>query len=97
MSDELDLPEPKKKRGVSGLITTLVIGGAIGSVLGLAFAPQRGSKTRKVLKEKADVAVKEGKKFLKEHEKEIDQIKTGGLEILSDLKDQMLENKKQKK
>ncbi len=96
MPDELDLPEPKKKRKVGGLIATLVIGGAIGSVIGLAFAPQRGSKTRKVLKEKAGTAIKEGKKFLKTHEREISQIKTGGLEIFNDLKEKMLEDKKKK-
>ncbi len=36
--------EKKKKQG---LVTGILVGGAVGSVLSLLFAPQKGEKTRK--------------------------------------------------
>jgi gas vesicle protein len=61
MSDKPNIP---KKKSVGKLIAGLVIGGTIGSVMGLAFAPQKGNRTRKVLKEKAEKALGEGKKIV---------------------------------
>lgn len=45
--------ENKKRRGVfDKLILGAIIGGAIGSVLGLTLAPKKGKDTRKFLKQK---------------------------------------------
>ncbi len=53
---------------VDKLVVGAIIGGAIGSVLGLTLAPKEGKKIRK------DIAGK-SKKFIKNHQKEI---KTAG-------------------
>lgn len=49
--------QPPKKKGklrwaLDKLVMGAIIGGAIGSVLGMAFAPRKGKETRKILKEK---------------------------------------------
>lgn len=86
MPDDNYLEPKQDKNKLAKIIATFVIGGAIGSVLGLAFAPQKGSETRKVMKKKTDSVIKKSQKFIKDHEQEINQIKEGGLGILSDLK-----------
>lgn len=48
-----------KKRG--GLITGIVVGGAIGSVASLMFAPKKGSETRAEVAEKGKELFDEGK------------------------------------
>ena len=63
------MSDDEKKGCVGKVIAGLVIGGAIGSVLGLAFAPQRGEKTRKELKKKTDKAVEIGQKMYDEYQK----------------------------
>jgi gas vesicle protein len=45
----------------SNFFTGLLLGGIIGAVLGLLFAPQPGEKTREQLREKADEFVSLGK------------------------------------
>jgi len=65
MSDE-------NKKKSTGLLATLIIGGAIGSVLGLTMAPQKGSKTRKAIKKKTGELLEKGAEFaekIKEQEK----------------------------
>lgn len=42
----------KKKKGYGGLITGIVVGGAVGSVASLLFAPKKGSDTRAEVAEK---------------------------------------------
>jgi len=53
------MPQTKKKKGYGGIITGIVVGGAVGSVASLLFAPKKGSETR------ADVA-ETGKKLFDE-------------------------------
>lgn len=45
----------------SNFFTGLLLGGIIGAVLGLLFAPQPGEKTREQLREKADEFASLGK------------------------------------
>jgi gas vesicle protein len=81
-----DLPEiPKKKRRLGGIIATLVIGGAIGSVVGMSLAPQSGKKTREDLKKKGEKILQEGKRFIDEHEDEIAGLKQSGSSLLSEI------------
>jgi gas vesicle protein len=61
MSDE------KSNSGMGKLLAGLLIGGAIGSVLGLALAPHDGKKNRKIMQEKAEEAAKLGQKILEEN------------------------------
>lgn len=58
----------KKKKGVFKILTGIVVGGAIGSILGLTLAPKKGKDTRKALREKSM------KLFLKKKEKTNDKL-----------------------
>ncbi len=42
--------EKKKKKKVDTLVKGLIIGGAIGSVLGVTLAPKSGKETRQIIK-----------------------------------------------
>lgn len=71
--------EPKKTgRFVDKLILGAIIGGAIGSVLGLTLAPKKGKETRDILKEKGKQIYKKGKdihsQFMDEHGEDIEKI-----------------------
>lgn len=54
-----DVEKDCKKRG--GLITGIIVGGAIGSVASLLFAPKKGSETRAEVAEKGKELFGEGK------------------------------------
>lgn len=60
----------KKKSSVDKLITGAIIGGAIGSVLGLTLAPKSGKEIRKFIKEKGQEALEKGKELQPELEKQ---------------------------
>ncbi len=66
----------KKKKGmVDKLVMGAIIGGAIGSVVGMTVAPKKGDETRKYLKEKGKEAYEKGKEFINEHEGDFDNLK----------------------
>ena len=48
------------------LLAGILIGGAVGSILGLALAPHDGKKNRKIMAEKAEEAAKLGQKIIEE-------------------------------
>jgi len=52
--------DKKPKKGF-GLITGMIVGGAIGSVASLMFAPDKGSKTRKRVRKQGEKLFEEGK------------------------------------
>lgn len=52
--------QKKTKKGM-GLITGMIVGGAIGSVASLMFAPDKGAKTRKRMRKKGEKLFDEGK------------------------------------
>ena len=58
----------KKKitKKVFRLLTGVIVGGAIGSILGLTLAPKEGKKTRQIIRNKSMQMFLEGKKYLKE-------------------------------
>lgn len=63
------MSEQKPTSGVGKLLAGILIGGAIGSILGLALSPNDGKKNRKLIKEKAEEAAKLGQKIIEENAK----------------------------
>ena len=67
------------------LIMGIILGGAIGSVLGLTFAPKKGKETREILKQKGQDLLEKGKEvgeqLVRDHRESIQgakyQIKKG--------------------
>lgn len=80
MSKEVAKKE-KKKSGVGKFL----LGAAIGAGLGILFAPQKGSDTRKMLKEKMDELIKKAKNIDVEEVKDNIQLKIS--EIQDELQD----------
>ncbi len=63
------MAKKKKKKGmVDKLVMGAIIGGAIGSVVGMTVAPKKGDETRKYIKDK-------GKRFMDEHEQNFDNFR----------------------
>ncbi len=62
----------KKKRvgkGVFKVLTGVIVGGAIGSILGLTLAPKKGKDTRKAIREKSlDMFLKGKAELKKDHQ-----------------------------
>ncbi len=47
-------PEKKKQGSLDKVVTGVILGAAIGSVLGVGFAPKKGQETRKDITKKAN-------------------------------------------
>ena len=60
-------------------ILSIILGGAIGSVVGLMLAPDKGDKTRKKVEDQAKELMVQGQEikaeFAKKHHQEIEQVK----------------------
>lgn len=67
--------ENKKKKSAFSLITGIIVGGAVGSVVSLLFAPDKGFQTRKKVSKKGKELYKKGKTkaelFLEKYNKAI--------------------------
>lgn len=79
MSDENTQDDKHITKAVDKVVMGLIIGGAVGSVLGMAFAPKSGKETRKVIKQKAEeiggkmVEIKND--FMHEHGEDVEEAK----------------------
>lgn len=73
--------EKKITKAVDKLVMGLIIGGAVGSVLGMAFSPKSGKENRDAVKSKVenlkDAANEVKHDFIKEHKKELYSAKKG--------------------
>lgn len=72
--------ENKKKEGtLNKLIMGVILGGAIGSVVGLTFAPRKGKETREIIKQKGAELYGKGKEsaeqFVRDHRETIESAK----------------------
>lgn len=97
--------DPKITKAVDKLVMGIIVGGAVGSVLGMMFAPKTGKQTRKIIKERGMELLEKGKEirdeFVEEHGDGIEEAK----EIFTErsrgvwglVKKNLLKNKKEKK
>lgn len=62
--------ENNKKLGkqIDRLVMGIILGGAIGSVIGLTFAPRKGKETREIIKKKSE-------EFVRDHRETIEGAK----------------------
>jgi gas vesicle protein len=57
----------KKMKKRDKLIFGTIVGGAIGSVLGMIYAPKSGKNTRKMLKNMVTDTIQQGKELTQKH------------------------------
>ena len=55
-----------KHRGLDKILMGVILGGAIGSVLGIGFAPKKGKDTRKIISQKAGQLFSDAKEAVTE-------------------------------
>lgn len=71
--------EKKKKKSLGGALDKIfmgaIIGGAIGSVLGMGLAPKKGKETRQFLKEKAKEVIEKAEHLIKKEETVQEEVK----------------------
>ncbi len=90
------LKKKKVGKGVFKLLTGVVVGGAIGSILGLTLAPQDGKKTRKAIRDKSlDMFLKGKTQLRKDHE--MGTVKRAVIKVLTPKKKSAVVDKKVKK
>ena len=65
----MEIRKPKVGKKIFKILTGVVVGGAIGSILGLTFAPKKGKETRQYLRDKSLEMFLEGKAHLKDDKK----------------------------
>lgn len=67
--------DKKIHKKLDSLIMGVILGGAIGSVLGLTLAPRKGKETREIIKKKGEELIEKGKEvsqdFIKDHRETI--------------------------
>jgi gas vesicle protein len=62
------MQKPKVGKKIFRILTGVVIGSAIGSILGLTLAPKKGEDTRKYLKDKSMEVFLKSKEALEKNE-----------------------------
>lgn len=55
------MQKPKVAKTAFKILTGVIIGSAVGSILGLTLAPQKGSEMRKVLRERSKEIFQKGR------------------------------------
>jgi len=65
------MKKPKVGKKIFRVLTGMVIGSAIGSILGLTLAPKKGEDTRKYIKDKSMEVFLNSKKSLEENGKKM--------------------------
>lgn len=75
----MDEQDKKITKKLDKLVMGVILGGAIGSVLGLTLAPRRGKETREIIKQKGQEIIEKGKEvsqqFVRDHREEYESAK----------------------
>lgn len=83
--------EKKKGGALEKVVMGVIIGGAIGSVLGVTLAPKSGKQTRKIITQKSS-------QFVKTHKKDFgdlwQSVKDLGADLIGGVKDVIASGKK---
>ena len=79
---------PKVSKGIFKILTGFIVGGAIGSILGLTLAPREGKETRRAIREKSLEMFLKGKAQFKDEQK-IGIIKRAIIRILTPKKNKV--------
>jgi gas vesicle protein len=72
---------------IGDIVVSFLIGVAVGSVIGLLYAPTSGEETRKLIKEKTTETLEEANKQIQKLNQEIKHLKEEGEKIIQDLKE----------
>lgn len=78
----------KVSKGLFKILTGFIVGGAIGSILGLTLAPREGKETRRAIREKSLDMFLKGKAQLKEGQ-EMGVIKKAIIRVLTPKKNKV--------
>ena len=76
------MSDKKIIKKTSKILTGFIVGGAIGSILGLTLAPKKGKDTREFLRDKSLEMFLDGKTYLK-NEKKVGFIKKTIIKLLT--------------
>lgn len=63
------MKKPKVGKKIFKVLTGMVVGGAIGSILGLTLAPKKGKETREYIRDKSLEMFLQGKTYIKDGKK----------------------------
>jgi len=72
---------------IGDIVVSFLIGVAVGSVIGILYAPTSGEETRKLIKEKTTETLEEANKQIQKLSQEIKHLKEEGEKIIQDLKE----------
>ncbi|MCX7869984.1 MAG: YtxH domain-containing protein [bacterium] len=72
---------------IGDIVVSFLIGVAVGSVIGILYAPTSGEETRKMIKEKTNETLEEANKQIQKLNQELKHLKEEGEKFISDLKE----------
>jgi gas vesicle protein len=76
-----------KVNKIGDIVVSFLIGVAVGSVIGILYAPTSGEETRKLIKEKTTETLEEANKQIQKLNQEIKHLKEEAEKIIHDLKE----------
>lgn len=77
------MKKPKVTKKVFRVLTGVIVGSAVGSILGLTLAPKKGTETRKYLKDKSMEVFLKSKKALEENDNNMGFLKRLMVKVLT--------------
>jgi gas vesicle protein len=74
---------------IGDIVVSFLIGVAVGSVIGILYAPTSGEETRKLIKEKTTETLEEANKQIQKLNQELKHLQEEGEKIIQDLKEKL--------